>query len=122
MTNATKYDDWIPRDNRFNDGVLVSSPIGRYKPNPWGLHDMHGNVAEWTRTSYKPYPYLLDDGRNNLSLKENKVVRGGSWYDRPKRARSAFRLDYRPYQKIFNVGFRVICPDTTGATTTIAAK
>ena len=122
LANATRYDDWIPRDDRFNDGVLVSSRTGRYKPNAWGLYDMHGNVAEWTRTSYKPYPYRGDDGRNNLSVTEDKVVRGGSWYDRPKRARSAFRLDYRPYQKVFNVGFRVVYKATSGATTTVAAK
>jgi len=36
------------------------------------------------------------------------VVRGGSWYDRPKRCRSAFRLSYRSYQKVYNVGFRVV--------------
>jgi formylglycine-generating enzyme required for sulfatase activity len=36
------------------------------------------------------------------------VVRGGSWRDRPKRGRSAYRLAYRSYQPVFNVGFRVI--------------
>jgi len=111
LANATNYDDWIPRDNRFNDGVLVSSEIGRYESNCWGLHDMHGNVCEWIRTSYMSYPYREDDGRNDLNDAEDKVVRGGSWYDRPRRARSAFRLAYRPYQKVFNVGFRVVCHD-----------
>jgi len=37
------------------------------------------------------------------------VVRGGSWRDRPTRARSAVRLAYRPYQCVYNVGFRVVC-------------
>ena len=122
LTNATKYDDWIPRDDRFDDGVLVSGEIGRYKANPWGLYDMHGNVCEWTRTSYRPYPYRRDDGRNSLTLAEDKVVRGGSWYDRPKRARSAFRLAYRPYQKVFNVGFRVVCELSGRAGATVAVK
>jgi len=35
-------------------------------------------------------------------------VRGGSWYDRPFRATSSYRLSYRDYQKVFNVGFRVV--------------
>jgi formylglycine-generating enzyme required for sulfatase activity len=122
LTNATKYDDWIPRDGRFNDGVLVSAATGRYKTNSWGLYDMHGNVCEWTRTLYRPYPYREDDGRNNLSETEDKVVRGGSWYDRPKRARSAFRIAYRPYQKVFNVGFRVVCVDQGKAGETIASR
>jgi len=38
-----------------------------------------------------------------------RVVRGGSWYDRPKRARSAFRLSYRAWARIYDVGFRVVC-------------
>jgi formylglycine-generating enzyme required for sulfatase activity len=93
MANPNRYDDWIPRDNRFNDGGFVSEPVGKYRPNPWGLHDLHGNVAEWTRS---------EDGGN-------KVVRGGSWYDRPGRSTANARLSYPPWQKVFNVGFRVVC-------------
>ncbi|MBN2294085.1 MAG: SUMF1/EgtB/PvdO family nonheme iron enzyme, partial [Pirellulales bacterium] len=108
--HATKYDDWIPRNNLFNDGGFVSEAGGRYEPNAWGLFDMHGNVSEWTRSAYRPYPYREDDGRNNLASDENRVARGGSWRDRPLRARSAFRLEYKPYQRVYNVGFRVVCP------------
>lgn len=107
--NANKYDDWIPKDVRFNDGGFLSDGVGNYQPNVFGLIDMHGNVSEWTRSNYKAYPYHENDGRNNLSLHEDKVVRGGSWRDRPQRARSAFRLAYRPYQPVYNVGFRVVC-------------
>ena len=46
---------------------------------------------------------------------EDRVVRGGSWRDRPVRARSAFRLGYRPYQAVYNVGFRVVCDAASGA-------
>ena len=69
---------------------------------------MHGNVWEWTRSSYKPYPYSETDGRNDLVADAKKVARGGSWYDRPHRGTSSYRLPYRPYQKVYNVGFRVI--------------
>jgi len=122
LVDATKYDDWIPRDTRFNDGTLVSSVVGKYRPNCWGLHDMHGNVSEWTRTSYRSYPYREDDGRNSMTTPGDRVVRGGSWYGRPKRARSAFRLAYRPYQKIFNVGFRVVCSGPDPKELTVAAR
>ncbi len=104
-----KPPDIVPRDDRFDDGCLVTAPVGSYRPNPWGLFDMHGNVAEWTRTLYRPYPYHEDDGRNAVVPTGRYVVRGGSWRDRPKRCRSAFRLAYRAYQKVFNVGFRVVC-------------
>jgi formylglycine-generating enzyme required for sulfatase activity len=109
IPNPNPYDDWIPKDARFNDGGFVSVAGGRYQPNPWGLHDMHGNVWEWTRSAERAYPCDENDGRNDLTNSERRVVRGGSWYDRPQRCTSSFRLGHQPYQKVFNTGFRVIC-------------
>jgi len=100
--------DQVPRDGRFDDGALVTADVGRYEPNVWGLHDMHGNAGEWTRSAYDPYPYRADDGRNRPEADDRRVVRGGSWYDRPPRCRSSFRLSYPPWQKVYNVGFRVV--------------
>ena len=105
---ASKYDNWIPRDTRFNDGGFLSDGVGLYQPNAWGLHDMTGNVGEWTRSDYKPYPCDDNDGRNAEASKDSKVARGGSWRDRPAQARSAYRLPYRTYQPVYNVGFRII--------------
>lgn len=93
MKNPSRYDDWLPRDDRFDDGGFVTEPVGRYQPNAWGLHDLHGNAAEWTRSTYPT---------------GGKVVRGGSWRDRPFRCTSSYRLAYPAYQRVFNVGFRVI--------------
>ena len=106
-----KSPDLAARDARFNDGYLVTAEVGRYKPNPWGLHDMHGNAAEWTRSGYQPYPNSDDGGRDNPNVTGLRTVRGGSWFDRPVRARSSFRLGYQPYQRVFNVGFRIIADD-----------
>lgn len=103
---ATDSPDIIPRDARFNDGKLVTADVGLYRPNAWGLHDMHGNASEWTRSVYRPYPYSDDDAE--LTGAERIAVRGGSWYDRPKRCRSAFRLSYPAWQKVYNVGFRIV--------------
>ena len=100
--------DIVPRDDRFDDGELVTTRVGSYRANAWGLYDMHGNACEWTRSAYAAYPYGADDGRNNLEDSGQKVVRGGSWYDRPKRCRSAFRLSYPAWQKVYNVSFRII--------------
>jgi len=114
LKHFTKYDDWIPRNTDFDDGGLVTVDVGGYRPNAWGLCDMHGNVAEWTRTTYRPYPYDLSDGRDDTLPEGRKVVRGGSWRDRPSRCRSAFRLSYPAWQGVYNVGFRVICVATDG--------
>jgi formylglycine-generating enzyme required for sulfatase activity len=96
-------------DHRFDDGAVVTTDVGRYRPNAWGLHDMHGNAAEWTLTTYRAYPYRDDDGRNAPTADGRKVVRGGSFFDRPSRCRSAFRVSYPFWQRVFNVGFRVAC-------------
>jgi formylglycine-generating enzyme required for sulfatase activity len=102
------YDNWIPQIGAVNDGGFLSVAGGKYRPNAWGLHDMHGNVAEWTRSLYRPYPYRDGDGRNSARAAGRRVARGGSWYDRPKLSTSSFRRPYRGYQKVYNVGFRVI--------------
>jgi formylglycine-generating enzyme required for sulfatase activity len=110
LPNRSKYDDWIPKDSRFNDQGFLSDGVGRYRPNAWGLCDMHGNVAEWTQSADWPYPYQAHDGRSDVTLAtENRIVRGGSWRDLPLRASSGARRAYRPYQGVFNVGFRVVC-------------
>jgi formylglycine-generating enzyme required for sulfatase activity len=108
-TDGRHTADLLPRDARFDDRALVTAEVGSYRPNAWGLHDMHGNVWEWTRTAYKAYPYGEGDGRNRLAAGDRSVARGGSWQDRPKRCRSAFRLSYPVWQKVHDVGLRVVC-------------
>nr|MBC8372060.1 SUMF1/EgtB/PvdO family nonheme iron enzyme [Planctomycetota bacterium] len=96
--------------DKGNDGAIVSANVGKYLPNAWGLHDMHGNAAEWTRSTYKRYPYRANDGRDETKADDRKVVRGGSFHDRPATSRSAYRLSYPSWRRIFNVGFRITCP------------
>jgi len=108
IPNPSRFQDYLPRDGRFNDGQKIMARVGAYRPNAFGLHDMHGNVWEWTLSAYRPYPYDAEDGRNKGEDRGLKVVRGGSWRDRPGRATASYRLAYRHYQPVFNVGVRVV--------------
>jgi formylglycine-generating enzyme required for sulfatase activity len=102
----------IPCDARFDDGAIVTAPVGSYRPNAWGLFDMHGNAAEWTRSDWRPNPAGdTHDSRNAPAASQRKIVRGGSFHDRPHRCRSAYRLDYPAWQAVHNVGFRVVCEE-----------
>ncbi len=108
-------------------------PVGKKKPNPWGLYDMHGNVAEWCLDSYKPDAYKAFSltqptlGPVNMPTADRfpDVARGGSWADGPEKCRSAARrasdktwikLDPQRPQSIWwltsaeFVGFRVVRP------------
>lgn len=91
-----------------DDGQAVSAAVGSFRPNAWGLHDMHGNVAEWTGSAYLPYPFRSDEA-NHAAPAARKTVRGGSWFDRADLARSGCRTGYWPWQRPFDVGFRVVC-------------
>jgi formylglycine-generating enzyme required for sulfatase activity len=103
-----KSPDFELQDPRYNDGVLHLAEVGKYRPNAFGLYDMHGNVAEWTRSDYKAYPYNESDGRNAGKKGVKKVVRGGSWHDRPCRSTSSYRLGFPGWQRVYDVGFRVV--------------
>ena len=102
------YRAFIPMIENVNDGNMIPGDVGHYAANPWGLKDMHGSVAEWTASDDKAYPYVATDGRNAGNLDLDKIIRGGSWRDRPKRAAAGFRMAYPTWQKVYNVGFRVV--------------
>lgn len=96
---ANSVASWKPAITDQDDGYRVSSPVGTFDANPWGLCDMHGNVAEWTSSEYAP--------RSDSAVREY-VVRGGSWSDRPQWAGASARWGYPYFQKVYNVGFRVV--------------
>ena len=89
-----KSPDLVPRDDRFDDGHLVTANVGGFTANPWGLYDMHGNVWEWTRSRPQSYPFQDVSNADPARAGDDaeRIVRGGSWYDRPHRCRSASRL------------------------------
>jgi formylglycine-generating enzyme required for sulfatase activity len=91
-------------DPRFKDNSFVVDYVGQTEANTWGLKDMVGNVSEWTRSTYAAYPYPGAAAQGET----RRVARGGSWADRPVDAGASMRRAYQPWQKVFDVGFRVI--------------
>ena len=98
------------RCNTFQGGKGGTTPVGAYLKgaSPYDLLDMAGNVWEWTRSVYKGYPYVSEDGREDLESGGRRVVRGGSWILFQWFVRCACRLGYLPDPRFDPLGFRVV--------------
>ena len=92
-----------------NDGHSRTSPVGSYKANRFGLHDVLGNVWEWVEDCWnESYRGAPNDGSAWESGECGvRVLRGGSWYDEPRNLRSAYRIGNFTGNRFNNVGFRV---------------
>ena len=131
--DVSKIDDYAwHAGNSAVDGEKKYHPVGKKKPNPWGLFDMHGNVAEWVQDKYEPefYAKFPTDKTTLFPLcladeEYPRVARGGSWMFEPDKARSATRLGSDPEWKeqdpqlpksawymtdALFVGFRIVRP------------
>ncbi len=99
-----------PNDTLLNYNMKVgdTTKVGSYPSGAslYGVMDMSGNVWEWVSSDYKAYPYVANDGREELLSNNNKVLRGGSWYFSDFDARAAVRYGFT--STYFNgfLGFR----------------
>jgi formylglycine-generating enzyme required for sulfatase activity len=99
------------RCNTRESGIRGTSPVGHFSPvgdSPYGVADMAGNVWEWCQSLYWPYPYRADEGREDLGVSGNRVLRGGSWRNSRAYARCACRNHFLPNFRYYFVGFRVL--------------
>ena len=96
----------------YNAGVPGGpAKVGSYKPNAWGLYDMHGNAWEWCLDWFKEGlgPEAATDPAG-ADVKWSCIVRGGGWTTPAVGCRSAFRYDGTPsYQYYYDYGFRPVC-------------
>ena len=90
------------------DGYWFAAPVGSFRSNAWGLHDMLGNVWEWVQDCLLPYPGAPSDGSaHETDGCRGRVLRGGAWDEPPEVLRSADRFVKAPGHRSANVGLRV---------------
>jgi len=93
---------------------LSTHPVGKKKPNKWGLYDMLGNVLEWCEDDWHSnYQDAPTDGRawvdnEGLSNSDYRTMRGGSWHHNAENCRCTARHCVNPIDKM-NFGLRVVC-------------
>ena len=106
------------KGNYVKDGQLITSQVGTYSPNDFGLYDMAGNVSEWTSTAYSESvgkitndlnpEYRYDAAKEDPYRMKRKIVRGGSWKDVAHNIRSDIRMwEYQNEQRSY-IGFRCV--------------
>lgn len=95
---------------KWNDGFPFMAPVGSFKPNPFGLYDMHGNAAEWCadwydKDYYKTSPEADPRGPDKSTT---RVVRGGTFLSSPKVSRATMRIASFPDYHNYVISFRVL--------------
>jgi formylglycine-generating enzyme required for sulfatase activity len=102
--NWPDAEDW----KGFDDGFPIHSPVGSFRPNPFGLYDVHGNVWEWCLDVYGPYsmPVRDGDGLRLIASGDSRVDRNGDYMSKATYARSAFRDHVSADYRYYNLGVR----------------
>jgi hypothetical protein len=94
----------------FENSDKHTQPVGRKKPNAWGLFDMSGNVFEWVRDWHASYLKSILTDPQGAESGNAKVTRGGSWYSDASSLKSGARFKNRPGFSSYKLGFRCVFP------------
>lgn len=92
QNTQNEYGTFAHAHKSWNDGTVTTARVGSYLPNPWGLHDVHGNVTEITSTFFHPERLVVE--KPDVIFRRGfygMVGKGGSWVSLPSYCRSAFR-------------------------------
>jgi formylglycine-generating enzyme required for sulfatase activity len=93
-----------------NDGFAFTSPVGSFKPNPFGLYDMHGNACQWCSDLFADDYYTHSPVENPQGPKTgtSRIIRGGCWCGHAESQRSNRRTDLPSSFRTMGSGFRVV--------------
>jgi formylglycine-generating enzyme len=103
-----QFPDW-KYTLKASDGYGFTAPVGKFKPNAFGLYDMQGNASQWCVDWYGPEYYAASPADNPTGTDSGnvRVLRGGSWCTGPYGSRSADRDRGAPDCRLNGAGFRV---------------
>ena len=102
------WGDTITKTNaNYRKNVVETTPVGKYPANPWGFHDMHGNVSEWCADWYGDYPSGAVTDSEGQASGSARGMRGGSCYNTGSNLRPARRNGITPSFRYNALGFRV---------------
>lgn len=107
-TDQANYDgNYVYGSGRKGVYRQKTTPVGSFPANPWGLHDMHGNVWEWCEDWFGAYPTGTATDPTGPQTSSHRVLRGGSWRNDPRYLRSASRYSDAPSPRDIIIGFRL---------------